>query len=244
MNRRNRLSRRGVTIIELLVSIAVIAVLISIILPALRGAREASEDLTHHRTVQQLVTSIYSYANDYDNTFPYIGTAGDPNAPVTIDGWSPQGFYFRDLEQYWASVLVPTYYEANDPLLNPPTDHPFPNQPPGVFRTNIGFTGTTAAAPAYWRAGEPPADPSLFRSTRIAEMASPSGKGLLMDWQTFSPTPSVSGQTRVVVGMGDGSVSRRLFDVGDPSNIVDRTDLGATPTEVFSTRDGLRGRDY
>jgi len=57
--------RRAFTLIELLVVIAVIAILVAMLLPALRGAREASKTtrcLANQRTLAQ---SVVLYGNDY-----------------------------------------------------------------------------------------------------------------------------------------------------------------------------------
>ena len=57
---------RGFTVIELLVSVAVIAVLISTLLPALSGARESARTVHGASNLRQLLIAWRAYANDSD----------------------------------------------------------------------------------------------------------------------------------------------------------------------------------
>jgi len=56
--------RRGFTMIELIVSVAVIGVLISMLLPALGGARESARGVMCTSNLRQLVTAWRVYANE------------------------------------------------------------------------------------------------------------------------------------------------------------------------------------
>jgi len=72
MQRRLVRARSGFTLIELLVVVAIIALLISILLPSLRDAREqakVAKCLAHYR---QLTTVTVQYFLDYDDHFPFV----------------------------------------------------------------------------------------------------------------------------------------------------------------------------
>ncbi len=64
------MNRRAFTLIELLVVIAIISVLASLLLPALRGAKERAQSATCINNLRQLVTAALLYANANDESFP------------------------------------------------------------------------------------------------------------------------------------------------------------------------------
>lgn len=72
--------REGFTLVELLVVIAVVAILIGVLLPALAGARESGYRSVSSGNLRSLATLMNVYANDYDTEFPAI--AGRPS-PIT-----------------------------------------------------------------------------------------------------------------------------------------------------------------
>lgn len=59
-------SRRGFTLVELLVVIGIIALLISILLPALRQARESANLMVELSNMRQVGLAIHMYGNDHD----------------------------------------------------------------------------------------------------------------------------------------------------------------------------------
>ncbi len=58
------------TLVELLVVIAIILLLIAIVLPALRGARERAKIVVCTSNLRQLGQAIHSYAKNYDDWLP------------------------------------------------------------------------------------------------------------------------------------------------------------------------------
>ena len=62
--------RKAFTLIELLVVVAIIALLISILLPSLSRARELSKRLVCASNVKGMGTAFKIYANDYDEAWP------------------------------------------------------------------------------------------------------------------------------------------------------------------------------
>lgn len=67
----------GFTLIELLVVIAIITLLIAILLPVLKSAREAAKGTVCLSNQRQVTLAMHSYADAYDDVFPkyYDGTA-------------------------------------------------------------------------------------------------------------------------------------------------------------------------
>ncbi len=70
-------NRRGFTLIELLVVVAIIALLISILLPSLRDAKEQANVAKCLSNFRQLMLSTFMYFEDYNDTFPlFVSSLG------------------------------------------------------------------------------------------------------------------------------------------------------------------------
>ncbi len=71
--------RRAFTLIELLVVVAIIALLISILLPSLSKARAQARTTLCHSRISQMAKAILIYADDYDETPPFTSKVGKDN---------------------------------------------------------------------------------------------------------------------------------------------------------------------
>lgn len=74
-----RVRRGGFTLIELLVVVAIIALLISILLPSLQRARAQARDALCASNLHQLALAVTYYAQDNADRLPYIRDVQDPN---------------------------------------------------------------------------------------------------------------------------------------------------------------------
>jgi prepilin-type N-terminal cleavage/methylation domain-containing protein/prepilin-type processing-associated H-X9-DG protein len=100
------LRRPGFTLIELLVAIAIIAVLMSLLLPAVQQAREAARMTQSRNNLKQIGLALHNY-HDAHRTFPasyYADTRHPDRDPATFDG--PNGFA-------WGTMILPYVDQAN-----------------------------------------------------------------------------------------------------------------------------------
>ena len=73
-----RITHRAFTLIELLVVISIIALLITLLLPAIEGARDADIVVECGNNQHQLMIGLFTFAADNEGTFPPCSAYGHP----------------------------------------------------------------------------------------------------------------------------------------------------------------------
>ena len=114
-----RATKTGFTVIELLVTLTVIALLMALLLPAVQSAREAARRIQCTNNLKQLGLVLQQYEGSY-SVYPasmYLtagkGTAGI--APNWIGGWSVNGRILSFMEQNSASNAINFSLNLTDP---------------------------------------------------------------------------------------------------------------------------------
>jgi len=139
--KRKRVGAGGFTLIELLVVVAIIALLISILLPSLRDAREQAKVAKCLANYKQLTTSSVQYFLDSNDNFPFFteGASGictwSYGGKTTSDYWKGGPFWIpateRPMNEYLMGTKVePDIYEGGQivqrteiPVLRCPSDN-------------------------------------------------------------------------------------------------------------------------
>jgi len=99
----------GFTLIELLVVVAIIGLLIAILLPSLRRAREQSKSTVCMSNLRQVGLGFYYYGEDHRGHPPPNRMRSSPGAP---DGGTPPEY--RDSDWWYYAHMVLKYVPSNE----------------------------------------------------------------------------------------------------------------------------------
>lgn len=229
----------GFTLVELLVTIAVVAVLIAITIPALASARRSAKQTKHLSNTRQLLVSIAAYASESNEHFPaFLSSSGEDRdefgRPLPLTTVPAQSYLVRNTLR-WTHVLYELGYDLpTEDALGPPDDlNP-------IRRSHYLLTGAAFADPDVF-VDDPAVQQSQLRVQTVTRTRFPAAKGYLL-----ATHPDVLSEDReepdpLYVGLGDGSASKKLplpEALPDPNGNA----IGMT-WPIIWTRHGLDGRD-
>ena len=125
----NHTSRRGMTLIELLIVLAIISILTAILFPAIARSREAARTTACLSNLQQLGKAIAIYQTDYDGYYPYgldPYLRHPPMSPLVFA--APKFFVIAQTMPDMRDVLRP--YVTSNEVYHCPSEHEM--YPPSV----------------------------------------------------------------------------------------------------------------
>lgn len=247
--RRMRSPPAGFTLIESLCVIVIVGALLSLLLPALRGAREQARALRSQSNGRQLVAVLETYARASQGSLPFFAREFDMWSPAYISGKAYGVQAMSAQAQYWVSFLssigvlesVPEEFFRSRGDAGRSSGGNRPRQ--AAHR----LTFTAFSSPTYWSPrwdhALPPPD-RLLHGQKIDSVTNPSAKGVLLDMSTGHWGGS-KGPDRALMHATffDGSAGSIAFWPTEAWNVVSRPVQGAWSVPVMSTTDGLHGRD-
>ncbi len=241
---RARLSRSlpGFSLIEVLVSIAIIGVLIAIALPVLGAVRSAAARTVELSGIRQVAAMVSQYADDAGGMFPFVGVPGDPLAGYVRR--DPSGAptlsvsYFRANMASYTDALKVAGFDATP--LSGRTDAELEDFYRTFHRDHVParywLTHAVCAESRYWVGEDPPYQAEDFAAQRIGGVLFPSAKCLLY---RIDPPKKETDPAHGWFAAVDGSADRvphsdfELFGRG----------FGAVPWVGLMTERGVAGRD-
>ncbi|MGI9013841.1 MAG: prepilin-type N-terminal cleavage/methylation domain-containing protein [Phycisphaerales bacterium] len=245
--------RSGFTLVEVLVVVAIIAVLIALAAPAMVGLRQSVVKTQHLAALRSHSTALALFASDNEGAFPFFGVAGAPEFGLTfgkchIPPPSSVDNFFAYQSRGWVSATV-SYLSATDKLpfaasvKGAGVAHSYCGQlgeDVGFFFSPVMMTHTVFAEPRFFdgAGGDRVIRTKQMRTTQVKH---PGRKGILV----IVPPAELRGEhlTEAWVAFADGSVRELPWNL---DRNVQNTSVSFSLFDqipIMTTRDGLNGFD-
>ena len=251
-NERRLTIRPGFTMIELLVSISIIAVLLSIVLPTLTNARTATKQLQSVVNLRSLGVTLSLYIADHNERYPFY-YVGDPIHMVPPDLDTTGGAQLSpvwQLDKMWPVLMHDTapweehlasWYSPGREHLGPPMTIPLVVGF-GTGPVSYHYSNSFIASPRVWNGLGDATDDDIGPVNATA-VGHPSAKVVMFDYDRAYITRSANARDPRPLLFADGSASARL-DSEATEPVPNVLNVPEFPRRYHDTPDGVLGRDF
>lgn len=251
MSRLARIKGPAFTLIEILITIGVIALLIGILIPAIGKAKDRSRELASAVNLRSIGQLFEMYAGSSKGFYPApvpgrIYPSFSPDIGVTIAHWQASSFWpglFADTHPWWENESLYLAPGAERRLDGPVITLPRPS-----FEYSSSFLGD----PSIWTDRLIADDewPRLERSVRQSTVSFPASKSLMWDvempYLRRPPNRDAAGNLLENSPMlfADQHVTTKIQADSTPGVTNRAPFAGALHENLHNTPNGVRGRDY
>jgi len=242
---------RAFTLVELLVSVGVVAILLAILAPSLRGALAAAGRAGSLSNLRQLSMLFETYTQSKKGRYP--ATVHGRSYPVSLDG----NIYYGPANRWdslfaWPGALaeIAPLREVFETLFSPgsPQLRIFKIELGGPY-TSYYYANSFVAQPGLWAPGAQPR-PEMLTEAHVDQVLHPSAKVLLWDverpydrrWLRERLDPDQA-DTPMLFPDGHAAV-KRIADAAEAVRNPLNPRASDATMKLSNTPHGVRGRDY
>jgi len=246
--------RRAFTLVEVLVTIGIVAVLIGILIPALAGTKESAYEVKSLANLHSIGQTLANHAGAYSDEYPFYAgsdplyiapdTGGERPYTSFVPAWLfahhwPAAEGIHDVApwpEHYETWLSPGAETSNDfPAWRMRDGDALVFRPPSYHYSN-SFIGD----PRNWT-DDPPSWEDAYKKSHLSDVRYPSGKVVMWDNDRPYLLPQPEPDDRRPVLFVDSSASLRLDSDATPPA---RNPNGIYREVYNDTPMGVLGRDF